>query len=70
MDFETFKSFISMSMNGFKNFMSLSNEEKQLLLDVTLMRRKNAGTGIQRVITEILKNIITYYLINNIHLII
>ncbi len=32
-DNETFKSFISMSINDFKNFMSLSNEEKQLLLD-------------------------------------
>jgi DNA repair exonuclease SbcCD ATPase subunit len=34
MDIETFKSFISMStINDFKNFISLTNEEKQLLLD-------------------------------------
>jgi DNA repair exonuclease SbcCD ATPase subunit len=33
MDVETFKSFISLSINDFKNFISLSNEEKQLLLD-------------------------------------
>lgn len=33
LDYETFKSFISMSINDFKNFISLSNEEKKLLLD-------------------------------------
>jgi len=33
MDIETFKSFISMSINDFKNFISLTTEEKQLLLD-------------------------------------
>lgn len=32
-DYETFKGFISMSINDFKNFISLSNEEKKLLLD-------------------------------------
>lgn len=32
-DYETFKSFISMSINDFKNFLSLSPEEKKLLLD-------------------------------------
>ena len=32
-DHETFKGFISMSINDFKNFISLSNEEKKLLLD-------------------------------------
>lgn len=32
-DIQTFNSFISMSINDFKNFTSLSNEEKQLLLD-------------------------------------
>jgi len=33
MDIETFKSFISMSINDFKNFISLTNEEKKILLD-------------------------------------
>jgi DNA repair exonuclease SbcCD ATPase subunit len=32
-DHDTFKGFISMSINDFKNFISLSNEEKKLLLD-------------------------------------
>lgn len=32
-DMQTFNSFISMSINDFKNFTSLSTEEKQLLLD-------------------------------------
>ena len=32
-DHETFKGFISMSVNDFKNFISLTNEEKKLLLD-------------------------------------
>lgn len=32
-DNETFKSFISMSINDFKNFMSLTTDEKQILLD-------------------------------------
>ena len=32
-DFDTFKSFISMSINDFKNFMTLSPEEKRVLLD-------------------------------------
>lgn len=32
-DNETFKSFISMSINDFKNFMSLTSDEKQILLD-------------------------------------
>jgi len=32
-DHETFKGFISMSINDFKNFISLTNEEKKLLLD-------------------------------------
>ena len=33
LDFETFKTFISMSINDFKNFISLSNEDKKILLD-------------------------------------
>jgi len=33
LDHDTFKGFISMSINDFKNFISLSNEEKKLLLD-------------------------------------
>lgn len=32
-DFKTFKSFISMNINHFKNFISLSPEEKRILLD-------------------------------------
>jgi DNA repair exonuclease SbcCD ATPase subunit len=32
-DFKTFKSFISMNVNNFKNFISLTPEEKRLLLD-------------------------------------
>lgn len=32
-DLDTFKSFISMSVNDFKNFMSLSSDEKKMLLD-------------------------------------
>lgn len=32
-DIDTFKSFISMSVNDFKNFMTLSPDEKRLLLD-------------------------------------
>jgi len=33
LDFDTFKSFISMSINDFKNFMTLTPEEKRVLLD-------------------------------------
>ena len=32
-DLETYNSFISMSINDFKNFISLTSEEKQILLD-------------------------------------
>lgn len=33
LDYDTFKTFISMSINDFKNFISLSNEDKKVLLD-------------------------------------
>lgn len=51
-DLETFNSFISMSINDFKNFTSLSNEEKQLLLD------KLFNLEIINILNDILKQIV------------
>ena len=51
-DIETFNSFISMSINDFKNFTSLSNEEKQLLLD------KLFNLEIINILNDILKQLV------------
>lgn len=50
-DFETFKSFISMSINDFKNFMTLSPDEKRKLLD------KLFNLGVLNDLNSILKNL-------------
>jgi len=50
-DLETFKSFISMSINDFKNFMTLSPEEKRTLLD------KLFNLGVLNDLVKILRNL-------------
>lgn len=50
-DFDTFKSFISMSINDFKNFMTLSPDEKRKLLD------KLFNLGVLNDLNNILKNL-------------
>jgi len=52
-DLETFKSFISMSINDFKNFMTLSPDEKRTLLD------KLFNLGVLNDLVKILKNLKT-----------
>ena len=49
-DLDTFKSFISMSINDFKNFMTLTPDEKRKLLD------KLFNLGVLNDLSEILKN--------------
>ena len=59
MDIETFKCFISMSINDFKNFISLSNEEKQILLDKLFnLEVINILNGILKDINKSNKNLI------------